>query len=118
MEVNKIQEGRHTIYILSQDPDSLAPEIINPTCKIELEEYEANDLHRYCTKEFYDQGSRVDYNKTIITALKEYLDKHIGKEELAEIEAIKKDEAKRIEESRKKEKPKFPWDLSKRKEKK
>lgn len=118
MEVNKIQEGKHTIFIFSRNPDSIAPEIVNPTFNIELEEYPAEDLLRYCTKLFYDKDIPVDYNKVLKIALEKYLNDVIGGKELKEIEEMKAKELKEIEARKKVEKPKFDWDSSNRKENK
>lgn len=103
-------------FIFLNDPEiSRINEVVNPTFYINLEEYPAEDLLRYCTKLFYSKNIPVDFNKQIKLALAFYFKNHIGEVELKEIEDMKKEEAKKIEEAHKKELPKFDWDLSNKK---
>jgi len=101
--------GRKFIFL--NNPDNIH-EKTNPTFNIELTKCNAQDLIRYCTKLFYDKKIPVDYNKVIKIALSEYLKKHITDKDLKEIERMKKEEARTIENTRKNEKPKFDWDKS------
>ena len=103
-------------FIFLNAPDNLY-EQLSPMFNIDLDNCNAQDLVRYCTKLFYDQDIKVDYNKQIKLALEFYLKKHIGEKEEKEIAKMKKEEAGIIEEAKKKEKPKFDWDLKNRKEK-
>ena len=103
-------------FIILNDPDNIY-EPVNPAFNIDLDNCNYEDLKRYCTKLFYDKDVPVDYNKVIKIALDEYLKKHIKDKDLKEIEKMKVEEARQIEEARKKEIPKFDWDLANRKEK-
>jgi len=106
-------------FIFLNDPEiSRINEVVNPTFYIDLEEYPAEDLLRYCTKLFYDKDIPVDYNKVLKIALEKYLNDVIGGKELKEIEEMKAKELKEIEARKKVEKPKFDWDSSNRKENK
>ena len=100
----------HPKFIFIND-DSYEVINLNPTFSIFTEEYQRQDLMRYCTKLFYDQNIPVDYGKQIKLALEFYIKNHIGEKELAEIEAIKKAEFNQIEAERKAKIPKFAWDL-------
>lgn len=105
--------GRGGRFLFLNDPEiDRMNEVINPTFYISLDEYPAEDLLRYCTKLFYDKNIPVDFNKQIRLALAFFFKRHIGEMELKEIEDIKNEEAKIIEEARKKELPRFAWDKS------
>jgi len=101
-------------YVIFNDPDNSHEELY-PVFQIDLDKDVATDLRRYSTKLFYDSDIPIDYNKVIKIAVEAFLEKHIGEKEVKEIEEIKKDEAKRIEESKIKEKPDFDWELDKKK---
>ena len=102
-------------FIFLNDPDNVF-EQLNPMFNIVLTRGNGEDLVRYVTKLFYDKDIPVDYSKQIRIALDFYLKKHIGEKEEKEIAKMKAEEARAIEEARKKEIPKFDWDRSKRKE--
>jgi len=104
-------------FIFLNDPDDLYVEL-NQVFNIDLNSVNAENLKRYSQKLFWDQEIPVDYNKVIRQALDLYLKKHITQKDLKGIEEMKKEEASIIEEAKRKEKPKFGWDKSNRKEKK
>ena len=105
--------GIHQNFIFIGD-DSNEVVNLNPEFSIFTEEYPRQDLMRYCSKLFYSKNIPVDYGKQIKLALEFYLKNHIKEPELAEIESIKKEEARIIEAERKAKIPKFAWDLSKK----
>lgn len=98
-------------FLFLDDPENIY-EDLNHVCNIDLNNINCENLKRYCTKLYYDQEIPVDYNKQIKIILENYLSNHITEKDLKEIEEIKADEVRRIEVAKKKEKPKFPWDLS------
>jgi len=98
-------------FIFLNDPDDLYVEL-NQVFNIDLNSVNAENLKRYCTKLFYDKNVPVDYNKVIRIALAEYLKKHIKDKDLKGIEEMKAEEEEQIEKARKKDNPKFDWDLS------
>ena len=62
---------------------------LNKSFNIELTENNMEDLRSYCIKLYHDKGIPINYNKIIKKALKSYLDKHIGEEDLKKIEKMK-----------------------------
>lgn len=98
-------------FLFLNDPENTY-EKLNQAFNIGLNNVNGENLIRYCIKLFYDQDISVDYNKQIKIILEKYLKKYITEEDLKDITYIKAGEARRIEEAKKKEKPKFPWDLS------
>ena len=117
MDVQIINDGKFK-YIFLNDPDNMYTEL-NPLFNITLNKVNAENLRRYVTKLYYDgKISNIDYNKQIKIILEEYLKNNITEKDLKEIEKMKAGEAKQIERARKKEIPKFDWDLANRKEKK
>lgn len=98
-------------FIFLNDPDNLYIEL-NQVFNIDLNDVNCENLKRYCTKLFYDHEISVDYKKQIKIILEKFLGKQITEEDLKDIEEIKADETRRIEEAKRQEKPKFSWDLN------
>ena len=82
--------------------------------RIFIQNYQREDTMRYAAKLYFDQGIQIDYNKIVKIALDEYLQNHIGEKQIAEMEAIKKEEKRLREVERKAKLPRFSWDLSKK----
>jgi len=98
-------------FIFLNDPENIY-ENLNQSFNIDLNDVNCENLKRYCTKLFYEKDIPVDFNKQIKITSEKYLKKQISEEDLKDIEEIKADEARRIEEAKKKEKLRFPWDLT------
>ena len=104
--------GMHPDFIFIDDEK--VNKIVNPITIINTENYTRQDCMRYAAHLFYEHDTPIDYSKIIKLALNDFIKERIGEKELAEMEAIKKEEKRLIEAERKAKLPRFSWDLSKK----
>lgn len=98
-------------FIFINDPEDSSMEFVNSISSIQLDNYQNQDLQRYCYKLYCDKDIPIDFNKQVKIALDWYLKKEFTEQEQKNMDRIKKEEIDQIEAERKARLPKFSWDL-------
>jgi hypothetical protein len=123
METTIMKDGKHKFIFLNTNRTPMGNPVADPyTWPIQINEYQAQDLQRYCYKQYLENDTPIDFNKVMKTALSWYIGKEVNAKDEKEIERIKRLEAKAIEDGKRQGKIKqlnnFEWNTISKEERK
>jgi hypothetical protein len=101
MKTNIINDGKFKFIFLNMNARMTKPMPDPYTWLIQIQEYQAKDLERYCYKRYLEQDIPIDFDKVVKTALAWYLKKEVSPQDEKEIERMKKAELKALEDAEK-----------------